>query len=386
VRVLFVTHSFPRWSGDVAGAFILHLARALAGAGVEVRVLAPSAPDLAATETIDGITVQRFRYASDDRETLAYQGTMAEQVAGSLGGKLAMLGMLRHGRRAVGELSATFAPDVIHAHWWFPSGLIAAAAHHRAPLVTTLHGSDVRLARKTMWAPRLLRYVVTRSAAVTAVSSWLAAEARVLAPGPGTSVAVEPMAVNVDLFTPGGERSAARFLFVGRLNAQKGLSFLLGALAASASGASLDVVGDGPDRETLDVRARTLGVDSRVTYHGAMPQDRLASFYRAATAVIIPGEDEGLGLVAVEASLCGTPVIALRSGGVTDFVTHGETGILTEPGDTAALAAAMDALLARDDRGAELGHAARVAALARFSPGVVAARYKAIYDGVTHVS
>ncbi|MFI5232805.1 MAG: hypothetical protein ACHQSE_09865, partial [Gemmatimonadales bacterium] len=89
MRVLFVTHSYPRQSGDVAGAFILRLATALAGQGATVSVLAPAAAGLAPRAPIDGIDVRRFRYAPRGWETLAYTGTMAEQVTGSLRGKAA---------------------------------------------------------------------------------------------------------------------------------------------------------------------------------------------------------------------------------------------------------------------------------------------------------
>ena len=81
MRVLFVTHSFPRHDGDGAGEFILRLAGALAAHGCEVNVLAPSAPGLAPFEAIRAVPVTRFRYAPRSWETLAYAGTMAEQVA-----------------------------------------------------------------------------------------------------------------------------------------------------------------------------------------------------------------------------------------------------------------------------------------------------------------
>ena len=387
MRILFVTHSFPRFRGDVAGAFILRLARALADGGTEVRVLAPSAPRLANVETIEGIAVRRFRYAPKKWETLAYTGTMAEQVGDSFRGKAALAGMLSRGALAVRSAAAEFAPDVIHAHWWFPAGLLAFGSLSSKPLVTTMHGSDVRLARRSAWAPVLFRRVMARSSAVTAVSSYLASEAQSMATG--LNVAVEPMPVNVELFAPGagataGSRSPDRFLFVGRLNEQKGIALLLQALAASESGASLDVVGDGDDRAALESMARTLGVAARVRWLGAQSQEQLVPLYRAATAVVIPSEGEGLGLVAVEAQLCETPVIAFRSGGLPDVVSDGATGLLTPPGDVSALAAAMDAVLARDDRGASLGKAGRDAALARFSPNVVASHYASIYENVTH--
>jgi glycosyltransferase involved in cell wall biosynthesis len=380
VRVVFITHSYPQRSDDPAGVFILTLARALADSGAEMLVLAPSAPGLAPEGVIDGVPVRRFRYAPRTWETLAYTGTMAEQVGASLRGKAALLGLLWQGRQAVAKAVRAFAPDVVHAHWWFPSGLSAAGVRGGPPLVTTLHGSDVRLARANAWAAPFLRGVARRSAAITVVSNWLADEARALTPG--LKVTVEPMPVNVAHFSPGGPRQAARFAFVGRLNTQKGIGALIEALGASRSGASLDVVGDGPDRLALEARAQSLGLALRVTFHGALPQREIIPLYRAATAVIVPSEGEGLGLVAVEAQLCETPVIAFRSGGLPDVVIDGETGLLVTPGDIGGLARAMEALLARVDRGAALGRAGRSAALARFSPETVAARYRALYGRV----
>jgi glycosyltransferase involved in cell wall biosynthesis len=373
MRVLFVTHSFPRHSGDVAGVFILRLARALADGGTDVRVLAPAAAGLSNSGTIDGIAVRRFRYAPRKWETLAYTGTMAEQVGDSFRGKAALAGMLSRGALAVRSAVAEFQPDVIHAHWWFPAGLLA------------LGGSDVRLARRSAWAPLLFRRVMARSSAVTAVSGYLASEAASMSAG--LNVAVEPMPVNVELFSPGaraapGSASPDRFLFVGRLNEQKGIALLLRALAASASRAPLDVVGDGDGRIALEAEAGTLGLGDRVRWLGAQSQEQLVPLYRAATAVVIPSEGEGLGLVAVEAQLCGTPVIAFRSGGLPDVVSDGATGLLTPPGDVRALTAAMDAVLARADKGASLGRAGREAALARFTPAVAAAHYRSIYEGV----
>ncbi len=385
MRVLFVTHSFPRQRGDAAGAFILRLARALGRAGAEVQVLAPAAAGLANMDTIDGISVRRFRYAPRAWETLAYTGTMAEQVGHSFRGKAALAGMLGRGAFAVRGAVTDFAPDVIHAHWWFPAGLLALGSLSPRPLVTTMHGSDVRLARQSAWAPVLFRRVMARSAAVTAVSGYLASEARSMSRG--LKVSVEPMPVDVELFTPaGGVRAANRFLFVGRLNAQKGIALLLEALAATHGGAALDVVGDGGDRAALEARAAALGLAGRVRWHGVQPQEQLVPLYRSATAVVIPSEGEGLGLVAVEAQLCEAPVIAFRSGGLTDVVAEGITGLLTPPGDVRALAATMDSLLARGDQGAEFGRAGRRAALGRFSPEIVASRYSSIYERVTNDS
>jgi glycosyltransferase involved in cell wall biosynthesis len=380
VKVLFVTHSFPRQSGDPAGAFILRLARALVADGAELLVLAPSAAGLAPHDTVDGIAVSRYRYAPQEWETLAYTGNMAEQVSDSLGGKAALLGMLGGGTIALRQAIAAFKPDVVHAHWWFPSGLLALGALVSRPLVTTLHGSDVRLARSKAGAPMLFRRVMEKSAAVTAVSSWLASEAVAMAPG--LDCAVAPMPVDTELFSPGEARSTNRFLFVGRLNAQKGIALLLEAVACTTRGAELDIIGDGDDRAALETQAARLGIAARVRFHGARRQEELVPAYRSAAAVVMPSENEGLGLVAVEAQLCEAPVIAFRSGGLPDVVRDGETGVLTPAGDIPALAAAMDEIIAKPERGAQLGKAGRTVALERFAPAAASQTYRAVYDRV----
>jgi len=184
----------------------------------------------------------------------------------------------------------------------------------------------------------------------------------------------------VHLFSPGGERTSNSLLFVGRLNAQKGLDLLLHAVSRLPDASiSLDVVGDGEHRESLTALAAGLGIADRVRWHGQVDQSRLADFYRRATALVVPSVSEGLGLVAVEAQLCGTPVVAFDSGGLPDVVQHDRTGILVKDVDAGALAAALESLVARPDRGAALGAAARLHALATFAPESVARRYADIY-------
>ena len=380
MKVLFLTHSFPRHPGDAAGSFVLRLASALRDEGIDTSVVAPSAPDLAGREALDGITVDRFHYAPRRFETLAYTGTMSEQVKASWGAKVTMLGFLGAEFRASVHARRAFQPDIVHAHWWFPNGLVGTWLSRMAnkPLVTTLHGTDVRLARAVAFARPGFRHVMQHSAAVTAVSRWLAAEAQEIVSAPAPVVA--PMPVAAELFTPGGSRESKRLLFVGKLNQQKGIEVLLHALSRIPDRSiGLDIVGDGMDREKLQELARALELGDRVTWHGTVPQHALAEYYRRATALVVPSVGEGLGLVAVEAQLCETPVVAFQSGGLPDIVQHDRTGILVPEVDAGALAAALVSLLERDDRGTSLGAAGRLHALATFAPESVARRYADIY-------
>jgi glycosyltransferase involved in cell wall biosynthesis len=388
-RILFVTHNFPRFAGDAAGSFVLRLARALTDAGAHVHVLAPAAAGLAERDVIEGVSVQRVRYASDDRQVLAYEGTMAELVRESWSARFALAGLLwtmrSAARRAVEEARRAGTPyDIVHAHWWFPSGLSLRASNIGSggtpALAITMHGSDVRLARTVRPAHAIMRSVLARAKVVTAVSTWLAEQAMAIAPA--VHVHVAPMPIDVSRFTPPPADTArdGGVLFVGRLNAQKGLRDLLHALGRTTHAVPCDIIGDGPDLHALQQYARSLGVESRLTWHRALPSSELPAFYRRALVTVMPSREEGLGLVAVESQCCATPVIAYASGGLPDVVNPDAGGTLVPLGDTAALARAIDELAEYPTRAHERGSRAREHMLHAFSPSQVAHRYLELYD------
>jgi glycosyltransferase involved in cell wall biosynthesis len=383
MKVLFLTHSFPRDDGDAAGSFVLRLARALASEDVVVRVVAPAATGLASHESLSGVRVDRFRYAPRRFETLAYGGNMAAQVRDSWSARCTLVGFLGAEFRAGVHARREFQPDLVHAHWWFPNGLAATwvARMGHIPLVTTLHGTDVRMARNIPISRPAFRHVMQHSAAVTTVSRWLSAEAQAIISMKPPIVAPMPVATELFAAAPYSVRGR-RLLFVGRLMPQKGLHLLIDALATLPMDVGLDVVGDGPDRAALEASARSSGVSDRVHFHGALRQFDLPAVYQRALALVVPSAEEGLGLVAVEAQLCETPVIAFDSGGLPDVIQHERTGIMVKERTADALASAVMALLERDDLGATLGAAGRLHALATFAPESVARRYADIYRSI----
>jgi glycosyltransferase involved in cell wall biosynthesis len=380
LSVLFIAHAYPRHLGDPVGSFVHNLAVALRDEGIDVTVVAPGAPDVPSFDHLDGIAVHRFRYAPRRWETLAYTGTMSAQVQGGLAGKVVLASFLAAGLLAARRVRAREHATVVHAHWWFPGGLVARLLRGatNTPYLLTLHGSDIRLALGSAPARRLFGAVARHSSAVTAVSSWLARGARELAPT--ASVSVAPMPVLTDLFFPDDRRDPRRLLFVGKLSPQKGLDRLLRAMAAMREPAPLTVVGAGRvDDAHLRALADDLGLGDRIEWLPILPQQALAAQYRRAAIHVIPALDEGLGLTAVESLLSETPVVAFESGGVPDVVLHERTGLLVPPGDEAALAAALDALLSDDARRAELGRAGRAHALATFGARAVARGYARLY-------
>jgi glycosyltransferase involved in cell wall biosynthesis len=384
VRILFLAHAYPRYAGDPVGSFVGNLAVALRDHDVQVTVSAPSAPGLVEYEEIDGIPIHRFRYAPTKHETLAYTGTMGAQVRETLSGKVAMASYLAAAYRAASLRVRSTPFDLVHAHWWFPAGLVSWAIRRRfrVPYLVTMHGSDLRLVSSFPMGESLYRRVATGAGAMSAVSSWLARSAESIAPS--TRVSVAPMPVVARLFEPDGTHEANRLLFVGKLTEQKGLHRLLRAMTQMRASATLTVVGAGRVDDTeVKQLATQLGLDGRIEWLPLLTQEELALQYRRSAIHVVPALDEGLGLTAVESLLSETPVVGFASGGLPDIVLDGVTGSLVPPGDESALAVALDALLTDPEARRAMGAAGRAHALRLFGPDAAADRYVKLYRAVS---
>jgi glycosyltransferase involved in cell wall biosynthesis len=119
----------------------------------------------------------------------------------------------------------------------------------------------------------------------------------------------------------------------------------------------------------------------KVNWLGTIRDDRLLALaYCAADVMVVPSRQDNLPNTALEAQACGIPVVAFRIGGLPDIVTHRETGWLAQPFDTSDLAAGIEWVLADTARSSALSHASREAAVARYSPQVVARQYARVYE------
>jgi glycosyltransferase involved in cell wall biosynthesis len=380
MRVLMVAHAFPRWDGDFAGAFILRLGQALVERGHVVRVVAPADRGDAGPDSVGGVAVRRVRYASPERETLAYRGTMHAASARSPAAALAFAGLLRAFLVAVEEACAGGRADVVHAHWWVPGGVAAALARRWGrPLVVTLHGTDVALARSVPGARYLFRALARSAAQVTAVSSVLARQAAEASGLLQESITVSPMPLSLQPHRPALGRSG--MVFVGRLTRQKRVGLLLDALnllAARGFPMDLTIVGDGPERAALEGRASLPDLSGRVRFTGEVPPEEVPGHLSHARVLVLPSVDEGLGLVIAEALVSGVPVVGARSGGIPDLVTAPYSGLLVPPDDAAALADAIAAVVT-DERYLDGARRAGLALAERLAPATVAAQFEGVY-------
>ncbi len=136
-----------------------------------------------------------------------------------------------------------------------------------------------------------------------------------------------------------------RMLFVGRIVPDKGIEWLIQALAKTNQQIHLDVAGDGWARPAMERLAFQMGLGDRISWHGWCQTERLAALYQECLAVVFPSLwPEPAGLVTLEAYSHYRPVIASASGGIPEYVQDGKTGILISPYDISQLADAMTEL------------------------------------------
>jgi len=249
-----------------------------------------------------------------------------------------------------------FAPDLLHLHLPNPScfAALASPAARRLPWIVHWHADvppdapDWRLRLGYRVYRPFEQAVLARAASVIATSQAYFEASRALQPW-RSKVRIVPLGIDAAPATaPRADlwpaTDGVRLLAVGRLGRYKGFDVLVDALASTAH-ASLLLVGDGECARELRALARARGVDGRIAFAGDIDDATLEAAYAAADAFILPSLDRGeaFGLVLLEAMRAGLPVVAsaIPGSGVGFVVADGESGLLAEPGDRVALAAAL---------------------------------------------
>lgn len=367
--------------------------------GFDTLVVVPQVPGGRAHEVRDGYEVRRYRFFPRRWEDLA-DGAILENLRARPSRWLQLPTFFLAGALALRRAVRQALPDVIHVHWIIPQGLMALVAARRVPwLVTTLGGDLYALTSGP--ASFLKRQVLKRASAVTVMNEQMA-RAVVGLGVPEAKVQVLPMGVELGRIRPvdaTAKRVPGRLVFVGRLVEKKGVAVLLQALAALPEGLdwSLDVIGGGPLQAELEAQARPFG--PRVTFHGQQGSDDLGRMLAAAGVAVFPsvraqsGDQDGLPVALLEAMAAGTPIVASDLPGLSDAVTGssaladaaavGPAGVLVEPGDAAALTAALARLLGDGSLRERMGRAAAQRA-AGYSMDVIGARYVELLRGATN--
>ncbi len=270
-----------------------------------------------------------------------------------------------------------------------PMGTVARLVGRwlKIPYGVMVHGTDLNLAlaahgRKRREAQRVLRearYVIANSSYTANLVSGLGVQPeRLLTVRPCPSFPPETVVDEIaadKLRVALGVGASFLVLSVGRLVARKDFATVIRAVA-ELRGRGYDVryviVGDGPERQALELAAVQAGIEQYVKFAGAVPAADLPTYFSAADVfAMVPrsGVDgvEGFGIVYLEANLMGRPAIGSRSAGVPDAVRDGKTGLLVNPGDVNELALALRSLADDPVRATRLGLEGRQRVLEQFT-------------------
>jgi glycosyltransferase involved in cell wall biosynthesis len=362
--VLLVTRRWTRDGG--VGAHAIASATALAESGIEVSVLAARVGE---EPSVPGITLQRrpalFDFAAPTHERL-------------------------------GELPAA---DVVHVHQVDHPEIVRALRDH-APVVLSAHGYTActtgmyyfRPGQECTRAhgPGCVPNLAVRGCAHTwrvqtlpgayrqttrerqaleqadMAVSYSSAVDRHLARNGLERRRIVPLFSTTPAYLGSGHESRRRVLFAGRLAAPKGVEVLI--QAAADVDCELVICGEGWRLEAARKLAQRLGIAGRVRFTGWLDADALAREIAEASVVALPSLwPEPFGLVGIEALAAGRPVVASATGGVADWLDHGRSGLLVEPGDAAALAGALNELLDDPERQRTMGEAGRDSVARHFS-------------------
>lgn len=386
IGVLILTHNYPRFDGDYSGVFLHVLAKSLLPHNIQPVILTPHDAGIPEREERDGIQIIRFRYDTDDRETLAYRGNMHQIALGSFSGLLRFNRFLNQFERSAGSILRSEQIDLVWGHWLVPAGVVMKrlADQKSLPLLVSSHGTDIRLLSKYKFAARLyFSSLVRRVTAWTIVSNFLKDQIATIEPSFGTKLKVLPLPHDESIFAPDPaiQRNQSKVTAITRFTDQKRPWVLIEAFAQvrkSCPDATLEIWGSGPLQTQIESHVQQLGLAGAVAIHPPVSQRELADIYRRAGIVVLNSVDEGFGLALSEAMLCGTPVVGVSSGGITDIITHNETGLLAEPDNPGDLADKISLLLRDNALRTRLSAAGQKSAYDRYASGPLSAQYAAL--------
>jgi glycosyltransferase involved in cell wall biosynthesis len=264
-------------------------------------------------------------------------------------------------KHALNELS----PNIIHAH--FGKGgyyCTPIAKHLQIPFITTFHGSDITQNDKFSYNKKHREIVFQQSSKIIAVSKFI--KQKLIAAGcPSEKIMQHYTGIDTQYFSPqGSKEQSPTVLFVGRLIEQKGCQYLLEAMKIvqkQLPDARLIVAGDGNYRDKL----QALGADmNNISFVGAQNRAQVKALMATAWVSCLPsirmkrGNEEAMSMVCLESQAMGTPVVAFDTGGVSEGVEHGVTGLLSPEKNIEQLADNLLSLLKSDSTRSRFSEAA----------------------------
>ena len=381
LRVAYIMSRFPKLTETFVLDEILELERK--GVVVEVfplwrekaRVIHPEAGAIIErahfTRTLDlPILLDNLRCFS--RAPLEYLNTLATLIRANRRSARFLLAALAIFPKACHFAERMRALEIHHLHAHFASHPAAAAfvvgRLTNIPWSFTAHGSDLHREQSMLLEKvREAAFVIAisehnRVFILRHVGSQFSDKVRVIHCGVDTRCYAE--ARRNARHKP--QSSTLEITCIGTLHEVKGQRLLLDACAALSKRGTdwrCHLIGDGPDRSSLESQARALGISDRVLFHGHCQRERVRALLGEMDVAVAPsvptrdGRREGIPVALMEAAACALPLVASRLSGIPELIFDDQTGLLVEPGDSAGIAVALDRLAREPETRKRLGNA-----------------------------
>jgi glycosyltransferase involved in cell wall biosynthesis len=369
MNLLLINYEFPPVGGGAANA-TWELARALVQLGHHPLVLTARFRDRNPAATPAGVTLIEVPARRRRREAC----TPFEMATFAVSASLRIRRILR--RERIDGMIAFFSIPCGPIAWWGARGT-------GVPYVVSLRGGDVPGTEPGLDHIHSLLAPVRRrvlKAARTVIANSEALQQRAVA-ADALPVGVIPNGVDSTYFAPPEMKAPPlpfRWLFVGRLQAQKNLGWLLTRLAALGDLSwELHIVGDGPLRDEWQQLAQNLNVASRLKWHGWLPREHVRSFYQKSHALVQPSLYEGMANTVLEAMACGLGIVASDEPANRALVEASGSGTCLPLANPVAAEATLRAAMTGDGW-KQWGTHARAHAVAHFSWSQVAKDYASL--------
>ncbi len=286
--------------------------------------------------------------------------------------------------------------DLLHVHYAIPHSISAILARESikqkryVPVITTLHGTDITLVGADRSYLPITRYGLQQSDGVTSVSKFLKQatietfdfdEVEVIpnfiCPSHYRKISDSPLRREL---APNGEKILIHVSNFRAVKRPVDCVEIFAKVLQKGGNARLIMVGDGPEYSAVHHRARTLNVLEKVEFVGKQP--KIADYLGVADVSLLPSDMESFGLAALEAQACEVPVVASRVGGIPEVINDGETGFMSDVGDTEKMSDDVLKLLNDDELRQSFGARGRELAVSRYSSEKIIPQYIAFYENI----
>ncbi len=284
--------------------------------------------------------------------------------------------------------------DLMHVHYAIPHSISAVLARESIknsmylPVITTLHGTDITLVGADRSYLSITRYGLQESDSVTAVSSYL--KRATIETFDFDKVDVIPNFICPEDYqknhglplrkelAPNGETIVTHVSNFRAVKRPLDCIMILSKAIKNDKRIKLVMVGDGPERSACEYRASELGISKNVSFEGK--RANIADYLAVSDVFLLPSEFESFGLAALEAQACQVPVVACRIGGIPEVVIDGETGFLSDVGDTDKMSRNLLSLSSDVNLRNRFGINGRELAISRYATTKIIPQYIELYE------